>query len=579
MPRRPTLRGVLWLAPFAALLAVFFTFLTATYPRLGHDYESFFRFLIAGRWHFAQYGLAPLRYAVHLCGGLPLYGHPNDLSYSLTQALALVLNPWHASLAAFFALLIAGYFGWYRLGRDVFRLDTGWAHALALIVAAHGFHLMHAVIGHMNFATTPLIGWMLWLLYSRDTKRFTPVLRAAIFALLAAAVLHAAGYFTLIFFIIAAAVLLPPLLWCREHVDAVAPHDFPMRAGGLAAAASLLMGSKLIAILSLMRTFPREVIASAFTPQTEPLSVAVKSLWFMPQAPWLFGGVPWGLHENSHFLSPAVLAGAMIGVTLLLAAAYCRRRHALFLLLYALATVLLCLLLIRGHGMVVDMFKSLPFLKSLRVMMRLLYPFSLPLAIGSVFAMQHAVARRTAGFRRRSVWAVLAVTVCAVSLAYGPVMKWADLRNPPAIVLRQAEEARAKGFTDMPVTQVINRDSDFLGASGMQCSGDALFLSVGWQQVPGLRAGPVTDIHDGAFNLNNPACFAYGAENACRPGSRISVSDEANLRAFTTGGPLTWKVSTTQFAADWISLLSLLACACVVIWHAAGAARPVRSGR
>ncbi|HRH93707.1 MAG TPA: hypothetical protein PKV72_04225, partial [Candidatus Peribacteria bacterium] len=361
MARRSWKADVLWLTPLAAVVLTFTALIMARYPLLGHDYEGFFRELMAGRWHFAQYGLAPLRYAVQLCGGLPLYGHPNDVSYSLTQALALFLDPLAASLLSLSAMLCAGYAGWYLLGRDVFKLLPAWAHVLALVVTAHGFHFTHALIGHENFYTAPLLGWMLWLLLSKDSKRCTPLVRTTAFALLCAGILHAAGYFILLFFAVFAAAVLPCVALCKNDLHVPSVPDILRRCGLLAIAALLLSSSKLVAIWSLMHTFPRTAAMSVFAPGTSPLRVVLGSLWLPPNVPGLFKGVLWGPHENSQFLSPVVLVGTVAGVVLLVRAIWKERsRRTLLLTAYAVLLAVACLQMVEGRGFLTKLRHSVP---------------------------------------------------------------------------------------------------------------------------------------------------------------------------------------------------------------------------
>ncbi|HRH94109.1 MAG TPA: hypothetical protein PKV72_06295, partial [Candidatus Peribacteria bacterium] len=197
----------------------------------------------------------------------------------------------------------------------------------------------------------------------------------------------------------------------------------------------------------------------------------------------------------------------------------------------------------------------------------------LVLCIGSVVALQRTFRDRT------NVLAPLAmlVTVLALPLAYGTSLSSFDLRRQPSVVLAQFDAAETAGFERLPVTRVIAADTDFLGDTGLSCSGDALFLSAGKQRVPGLVPGAVNAVQGGAFNLVNPSCYAYPNENACKPGDRIKASDAAALKAFTYGGPLPWKVSAAQTAADVLSLTMLAACLLALVWPALPALRRVLS--
>jgi len=145
-----------FLAIFAAFLGVFFWGLNAGI--LGHDYFYFFPKLLEGKWHFLRRGIAMFSYSPHFCGGFPEYANPQSMYYSLQQILTLLMDVWMAVQVTIGISMILGYIGWYRFGRDLVKLNVHWAHVLALIVSAHGFHFMHMIPGHVVFHSMPLIG-------------------------------------------------------------------------------------------------------------------------------------------------------------------------------------------------------------------------------------------------------------------------------------------------------------------------------------------------------------------------------------------------------------------------------------
>jgi len=200
---------LLWLFPLLIFLGVFLWLLNIRYPLLGHDVSAWLPYLLEGQWHIFHYGWIPMRYVPHLCGGIPVYGNPNDVFYSLVQLLMLAMQPWFAIQGAIAVTMAIGYVGWFLYGRDVLRFSSLWASVFALMILAGGFHLAHTAVGHMNFVPIPLLGLLLWLLFdqNRDTRK-TLMLRTAGFSLTAAFVLYAGGYYTLVYF-----ALLVPFLF------------------------------------------------------------------------------------------------------------------------------------------------------------------------------------------------------------------------------------------------------------------------------------------------------------------------------------------------------------------------------
>ncbi len=573
------LRHTAWLLPLAVFIGFFFSALHARLPMIGGDFPMFFRYLIAGRWHVAHYGLAPLRYAVHLCGGMPLYGHPNDLSYSLLQALALVTDPWIAMEITVLVTLLAGYAGWYRVGKDVLKLGGPWSHVLALIVTSHGFYLMHLLVGHLNFIPMPFIGWLLWLLLSAESPRMPLLLRASLCALLTAMILHAAGYFTLLFAGFVTVLLLPPLFVFRRQT-LPAPASLLRRWAVLGGGAVLLCGSKLVAVGSLMQVFPRTTVFGTLSVTTSTLLLVLRSLWSFPQDASAFRGIPWDSHENSLFLSPVVLMGLIVGTGLLFGPmrdGMLRRRA--FVIVYSALLLEVCLEVVQGYGVIPLILSYLPFFSSLRVMIRFLYPFSLVFAIGGIAALRHSLAS-VPRYEKTAAAIAMAVTVVAFPLAHGSlvgqVRLYADLHK----IRKDIGRLEANHFERVPVTTVISGNTTFLGTTGLVCTEDALFTWAGQPQSRILSEGPTRSIREGFFNLMNPACYIYPDENGCRPGSRIAASDTANFEAFITGRPVTWNVSWAQWLADRMSLAALALFTGSILWHATGLWKkhPARSG-
>ena len=157
-----------WMILFLSFFAFFFLFFNALYPVIGHDYHYFIPHLLAGKWHALRQGFLPPWYTPHFCGGIPLYGNPQDMFYSIPQILVLIMDPWIAINISVFFMLSFGIWGWYRCGRDLIRLPPSWAYLCALIVISQGFLLVHMIAGHLTFQTAPLIGFILWMIAGKN---------------------------------------------------------------------------------------------------------------------------------------------------------------------------------------------------------------------------------------------------------------------------------------------------------------------------------------------------------------------------------------------------------------------------
>ena len=538
----------------AIFLVLFFAGLNVSYPFIGNDYLYFFDRLHAGIWHVQQQGIFPFRFTASFCGGMPQYGNPHDISYSLLQALSLFFSFWTATQLTLLFMLLAGYAAWYRIGRDVLRFRSAWSHVFALTVTANGFYFMHMVVGHVAYHTLPLMGVLLWLLLKPPEESTRERCGGvSLFALTTACILYASGYFVLMVTLCTYLLALPVLFFIlpppkgEKAPSQVRAHFFRTLLYG--ESALLLCMSKLVAIYSLMRFFPRYMPFDIFYGNV-PLFIA-RAFWGIPQSEALFlPGAIWGVHEYSIFLSPLTL----IGLFGLLPYLYWKLRGKMrsdtpLLLAFAAAYALLLLIgfveLTQGFGAIPAVLEKLPILSSTHVTARFLYIFSLFLSALSIFCI--AGFADTALTRKGSnLLAVVgsAITLFAFAAAYTPL-------------LFSNELTRGTAYHNMEGS-FHTFDPPIMKQEG-SCE-DPVFMGIGKYPIPPLAKGDPEQGDGIFFNLYNPACLQYPETNFCKPGARIFMSDWENFQNFRWGRAVTWQISSLQRWSDAISLLALAGC-------------------
>jgi hypothetical protein len=555
----------LGLAGLLAYLVVFFVLLEWHYPKVGHDYRFVFAMLFEDAWSFIHGGLAIPRYAVHLCGGSVLYGHPLDMFYSPVHLLSWLTDPWTAVRLVMLAAFVIGYVGWYRLGRDLLRLAKAWSHVLALVVLANGFHFMHLLAGHFTYHGFPLIGWLLWLLFEQnpDAGRAHIAKRAIIFGLFCAYLLYS-GNWAVLFFLPFLCLLLLPLDLFAYSASRHRLRELGVRACVFALAALPLMASKLVAVWSLVRHFPRILPLEVQDPARSTLGYVFRALWVIPQNEKLLDDIQGYVHERSMLLSPITLLGLAIGMVLLVRSlqertGLARVRLSLFAVLYGGATLITMVQLVSGHGWLADVLHRLPLGSSQHVSSRYLYPFSLLLSAAAVWALAVSLGRWRCRWRMVGMALATSATVAGFAGGYAKML-------PEVGLFENVDDYRAlweKLETAPPVTAVV-QNVDFFAGSVKDCYEP--ILNAGGNPSAVLHLGSVRDQDHGYFNLMNPACYQYPEQNDCAPGDRIRQSDGDNLDRLTHGRPVTWRVSAAQQIADLLSALSFVAVAAVAAY-------------
>ena len=564
-----------WLIPFALLLIALFCGLNANYPMLGHDYFYLFPRLLEGKWHFLRQGLVPQRFVAHLCGGFVAYGNPNDFFYSLPQLLSFVMGLWPAMLISMGISLTLGYWGWYRVGRDVLNVPESWAHLLGLILLSSGFLYMHLLVGHFSFLTLPLVSWLLWLLFDRrpdDGRRL--LARGCLFALTCAIMLAAAGYLMLLIAALAALFLLLFLLLGSSSPGGQL-RSFGLRAGVFGLLALALSASKLTATYSLMRFFVRATPFDPFPPSMSVPRFLLHAFWALPQRASLFPqpAFPWEMHEYSMFLSPVVAIGLIAAVVVLWQGRRKISRGRWSLVGVAvLLTLLFFAELTRGEGILADPLAHLPVFSSLRVTVRFLYSLQILLTMAAVWGLSRwAQSSRFADRGNVIALAAAAITIIAFVLAYRPLWPNRDLDISLPYDRLEEEMTSHPGFLREPISMVedVLHVSDFeplfSGSTGVGCY-EPLFAHTSYGKP--LVIGPVGTVQNGGVNIYNPACYQYPEENHCQPGDRIAVDDRENFEHFLRGEATTWAVSKAQRLSDALSGLSLLGILGFLVWYA-----------
>ena len=535
---------------------------------LGHDYFYFFPKLLDGKWHFMRQGLSMFYYTPHMCGGFPEYANPQSMYYSLQQFFVLFLDMWLAVRLTILISMLIAYVGWYRVGKDLIKLNMHWAHLLALIITAHGYHFMHMIPGHIVFHSMPIIGWLLWMLFDRRELDFKGLItKGAWFALATAYILYSGGYMVAVMALFAVIALLPYELilhasTLRSRLKILSKNILACGIGGL-----LINISKLVATFSFIKYFPRHVPFERLWDDTSILVYIVRALFALPQNNdlfWEFGMGDWGaFHEYSFLVSPVVLIGLACGVYLMWKkrSVLLQRKYQLMMTIVTSLILLIFLMqLMQGYGWMVTPLETLPIFSGLHVNMRWLYAFSfLPILTG-VWCLQQCFVR----YSRNFVITGGIITIVAFVGGYYGILHTNTLpRTLPYDEIIAALDTQ-ENYMDLDVEEAF--DMRGMGHSGfipLIFGGNHIYchepMLLGTSHLPDtIRVTTIMDEQDGYLNIYNPACMVYPEENDCESGDRILASDTENAEHFRTGQKTTWKMSPLQHISNWISMFSLI---------------------
>lgn len=554
----------------ACIIAFYAYNLNRDYPWVGQDFGFFIPRLIDTYLHLQLNGLSVQWYTPNFGGGLPAFANPHHLQYSPAQLLMFFLDPWQSFLTALGLYVAAGYFGAFRLMRDVLDFNSQAATLGAIFFTFSGFYLGHMLIGHVSFLPFPLLTLLLYVALSR---RIPVPVAAILLALLLASVVHAGGFYVIIFFVFSSALTLPLIYIMRPQAM-----DLPRLCKTALAGAALtlaLVGNKLYAVQSLMQFFPREIYAAHAAPFWQKVTGIFFQLTgvtlIIPQR-LLFGrdpeaiqsylqartGIPiqlWELDASISGLAVIILAA---GLGWQLWRALWQRPLLTRGQLAALGIFVLALSgltqYIVTEGPFYEFSKTLPFIRSMHVNTRNTSALILPIALVAAFYLDHFFRR----FRQPALFALLN-GLALVSLApYLAIPPQAHLRFIEIKPLREVYWQIRAGET-FPI-QKIGDDLDIEAIDRNSSSllvYEALFGYELQYFKPQVRVGSIYQQDGQYLNMTNPASLIHPQENGLTLFERFKTSERDKLEQFANRQQPHFKMPPLQHILNIVAITTL----------------------
>jgi hypothetical protein len=431
------------------------------------------------------------------------------------------------------------------------------------------------IVGHVNFQTFPLLPLITLALFSSSLPAIVP---AIAIALIMASVIYGAGFYIFVIFVLSLAVAIPALYLHNNKI-------FNFRRLILITLLAtlfffLLAGSKILAVFSFMRFFPRQIS------DYYPVSTLQGLLAMARQLLGVMGLVPlrilrgqnvntlrtyysgafktdYGVWEFDTALTPIVWIFLAYGV---LFHPYPRRPSftttfrnlgkwsAAGILLFAVWLVIEFTL---AKGLMYPILQKLPILSSLHVNVRFASALIFPLAILGAYCSEKVTAKHA--FLSKPIPFIL-ITI----LALAPILfyfsfnkdlwqRWFNL-NSSLESYRTIQDGQIP-----PVKFIINsHDLNLLPDSSNLYMFEPVFGYINEDFRPKVQSGPVDDVQNDYFNMTNPASLVFPEENQLLLFERISTADRSKLQDFINRRQPDWKRPVIQSLMDRVAEISII---------------------
>jgi len=559
-------------------------FLNRSYPLIGHDNRLFMPYMLDSYLHQKINGLTIQWYTPSFAGGRPVFPNAEDLQYSLPQFLMWVVNPWIAILASILIFVTIGFIATHYFLKRLLGLHPLASILGALFFVANGFYFEHMAVGHVTFQAFPLFAVVAIIFtHPRLPKWLGGMFLSFLITLLIYTGIHNIPFFLLtgILFFPLLYVIKPSLLnWRRILSTALW--------GGLFTA--LICGSKIYAVYSFMRFFPRLAQDNYSTNMwTGVVGIVHQLLGTMTLAPFYrlpagkftYGlvvdlakstGTLYGNWELDASLSPALLLLLAGGAIAFLSRKPKRRspidKKRLLAEVCLIFAIWLVIEFTLAKGIIYPHLQNLPILSSLRANVRYVCAFIFPLAVVGAVVFDNWTKKIKPG-------GVLAAYILLNGIALVSFLSFRDVPKVYLVGERKYDYMQCDFQPILETYDKINYEGETFPVEKVVPDADpwAIFqenatnlidpYNTYFKSLPGYRealhAGPVSDIDNGTYNIIDPTGYLFPEVNQSTMYARIRVADKDKFLDFINRRQPKWKLPIIQQVLNWISLISLIA--------------------
>jgi hypothetical protein len=545
-------------------------------PYVGFDHDYFMPRMLDAYLHQKINGFQIQWYTPSFGGGLPAYPNPQDIQHSLPQLLMLVFNPWLSLMLSLFFYSSVGYIAFYLLLKNEYGFEKKASTLGAGLILANGFYIEHAVVGHVNFQQFPLLGVILYLMFSRKTKS---LLAGVLLGMTIALIINQAGFYILFIFILSLVLILPMtgllapqvINWRRLLITSLTGVFLAL----------LLSASKLSAVYSFMRFFPREAGdfyqktyvqgVLGFAAQMAGCGLAIpyylltgKDLAEISRFLQQTTGSIYGIWESDISISPAVFLLIVFGIVMALKSLpemtwskFSWRKFTAFVFL--LFGIWLATDFTLAQGVLYNLIKPLPVIKSLHVNVRFAAAFIFPLSLLGAYIFDIFIKSN----RRMSQAAFIILNLLTVSFLsfylLVPAREQHRSFNINASMKVYSKIDKGEQFPIQKIATVNDKDVFLKNASNIGELSEPLFGYKLEHFNPGVQTGSIFAVEAGYYNMTNPASYVFPKENNLQLFERFRVDQKESLKLFANHRQTAFNISTGQKIADILSMATLIA--------------------
>lgn len=546
-----------------------------TYPLIGNDFGYFVPRLLDSYLHYKVNGLSIQWYTPTFGSGMPAYPNPQHMQFTLAELLMICMVPGDAIWISTGFFILIGFISSYFLFEDVFGFKPFPSALGSIILNVNGFILSHTIVGHLGYQAFPLLPFLLLGLFHPSIK---PLYKSILLALILSINIHGGGFYVIAIYLLSMIATIPILLIRRPQI--LNWKNLGQILALTTVFTFMLSGSKLYAISSFIRWFPREIEDNYIVNLLQGLYGIFLQFFgssILLTAQRFFGfadladyikftqstyGDRYGLWEFDTSSSPAIVIVWILALLVYIFSANKSRpsKRTILLMAISLAGLWLITEFRLTNGFIYPYLRRLPLIKSLHVNLRFAAAYLLPLSTLTVFGFDYLLAKLKSGPASLLFFLLLSITSLIplnnyVSIPVKFYQSEFNIRQADIIYnnMRAGETYPIRSN----IFEIFDIDTFQNNASSLSPY-EPIFGYKLENFHPLTHPGPVSQIENNYFNVTNPASFVFPEENNLTIFERISTEEQDKFDQFINHKQPNWNRPIIQKILDLLMLCSAL---------------------
>jgi hypothetical protein len=560
---------------------------------LGNDYSLFLPQFIFGKVWFNNNFLTIPWFSPSFCCGLPFYGDPQTMYYSLQQLFFILFSPLTSLKLMYLFFSFACFLGTFLLLHKSFNRNIYISLIAATLLLFNGFFNYRFIIGHLTYVSfifIPLYCYLLIKSFESERDSTKSIFYILVSSLLLTHIIQSSLGPSAIIVILSIIFVISIHIYVKEKLKII---NYLILSFVIAL---LIAISKINASLSFLSNFPREYPPIVFENYYEFASNIFKSLFLYPDATKFNSNaiidLPYkiGLQELEYSISIVPLLIFSIFIFNLKKFNIKKfTKEKLIAVLIMIILVLFVTTINISDNEIGAFFRKLPLIKSSWVNYRFISIFILPLIIISCLIIDKIFIKEN----NIKIFTFLCLSLILFhNYYYKKDFYHKQNYNPESFEKIHINKEKIKNLKIKDTVLITDKNNKILTnrqrnnlfiheLSPLFCYQPLFGYQLEFMPKNNLKFDKKNKISENLFyytgnpksvvedklNFLNPSCFIFPKENNCMPGDMFKKTQINELENFLNYKAFKFKLSKLQKIFNYISLISLIFSICFITYY------------